>query len=391
MVFGPLFATSNTREKMVALTIDNPLVALQAATFASGYPSTLKTVWGISTFGKTPKEVALELLNKQQAQQARSTYTYVDPNAGKSVIPALIAGYDTSRIVSATPEQLAALQGATQITIDRTGGYEVSTLSASQGANDEVVNFLNQTGKAGTWTARVPTAVFSRVVSTKKEAMANGSFGLLSTSREFLDAWIAWQAYNPSPVIIEDGLAGVVKGALIGLAGLVTGGIATAAGASVGVAGAAASVGTIAAKTAGGGSINPSDFSGLAGATELLPTGPVANLGGNMGFDIGQVFGNAKSAIEQGMNDVLKQGGNAALGWLEGEAINLLSADKADKEKAFSAGVVDILNRPTASGSLGSYIGNQLQSPVMKNYGPYIIAGIGAIGVLALVIFSRRH
>lgn len=106
-----------------------------------------------------------------------------------------------------------------------------------------------------------------------------------------------------------------------------------------------------------------------------------------MGLDLDQLFGSAKEAISQGMNDVLKQGGNAAIGYLEGEAIAILAADKADKEKAFQEGVAQILTRPSSSNSFGAYVQNVAQSPIIKEYGGYIIAGAAVVAIV--VLFNR--
>lgn len=103
-----------------------------------------------------------------------------------------------------------------------------------------------------------------------------------------------------------------------------------------------------------------------------------------MGLDIGQVFGNAVEAVKNEGSDLLKMGWNAGLGYLEGEAIKILEADKADKQNAFKEGVTNVINRPTSADSFGAYVSNLASQPVIKQYGPYVIGGILLFGVLSV-------
>lgn len=99
-----------------------------------------------------------------------------------------------------------------------------------------------------------------------------------------------------------------------------------------------------------------------------------------MGISIDDLFGKAKAAAEQGMNDLLKTGGNAALGFLEGQAIDILQADKNKHEQSSQAAVQEILNRP--SSPFGEYVSNLMKNPVLNNYGPWIMFGLaGAVGL----------
>lgn len=105
-----------------------------------------------------------------------------------------------------------------------------------------------------------------------------------------------------------------------------------------------------------------------------------------MGFDINELFGKAQSAAEQGMNDLLKTGGNAALGYLEGQAINILKSDKAHHEEASQQAVTEIMNRPNSP--MGDYFSNLMRNPVLNNYGPYIVFGLA--GVLLIGMYIRK-
>lgn len=93
-----------------------------------------------------------------------------------------------------------------------------------------------------------------------------------------------------------------------------------------------------------------------------------------MGISIDDIFGKAKDAAAQGMNDLLKTGGNAALGFLEGQAVAVIQADQANHEQASQAAAQEILNRP--SSPFGDYISNLMQNPVLNQYGPVIIFGL---------------
>lgn len=105
-----------------------------------------------------------------------------------------------------------------------------------------------------------------------------------------------------------------------------------------------------------------------------------------MGLNLDQIFGNAKQAIEQTATDAWKTASHGALGYLENEAIKVLQADKAQNEKAFQTNVAEILKRPTAVDSMGNYISNLVQSPALKEYGPYVIGAVVLCFGVALLI-----
>jgi len=104
-----------------------------------------------------------------------------------------------------------------------------------------------------------------------------------------------------------------------------------------------------------------------------------------MGLDLDSLWGEAKKAAETGMNDLLKQGGNAGLGYLEQQAINTLQADKAQHEASYAQAVKDKLNQPSSPDSFGSYLSKITQSPVLQNYGIYIIGAVAVVVIVTLV------
>ena len=106
-----------------------------------------------------------------------------------------------------------------------------------------------------------------------------------------------------------------------------------------------------------------------------------------MGFDLNALFNNAKEAASQGMNDVLKIGGNAALGYLEDQAVQVIKADQAQHTEQAQAAITDVLNRPSTPNGIGAYFSGLVQNPALKQYGPYVIVGI--VAVVGLTLFLR--
>ncbi len=100
-----------------------------------------------------------------------------------------------------------------------------------------------------------------------------------------------------------------------------------------------------------------------------------------MGLDLDQLFGDAWKAAEQGMNDVLKTGGNAALGYLEDQAIAIIAADRDQHLKEAQDHTKEILSRPTAEGSFGEYLKSMIQSPTLQTFGAPMLMMFVAVGV----------
>lgn len=109
-----------------------------------------------------------------------------------------------------------------------------------------------------------------------------------------------------------------------------------------------------------------------------------------MGLDFSELFGNAKDAISQAVEDVK----NTGLPALEA-SLEKWGADKLNEMSKNSQGTVDqnvkeILNRPQDPNGIGAYISNTLKTPVVQQYGGLMIAGVVGIGVLAVLIFSKK-
>lgn len=106
-----------------------------------------------------------------------------------------------------------------------------------------------------------------------------------------------------------------------------------------------------------------------------------------MGISIDDIFGKAKAAAEQGMNDLLKTGGNAALGFLEGQAVAVIKADQASHEQAASQSAQEILNRP--SSPFGDYVSNLMANPVINQYGGPIVFGLVGVLLVGAIVFGK--
>lgn len=105
-----------------------------------------------------------------------------------------------------------------------------------------------------------------------------------------------------------------------------------------------------------------------------------------MGLDLNALFGKAEAAATQGMNDLLKQGGNAGLGYLEKSAIDVLSADKAQHDTAYQNAVTAQLQSPATPGSFAAYLQGLTQDPVLKQYGGTLIIAVIAIGAIGFLV-----
>jgi len=96
-----------------------------------------------------------------------------------------------------------------------------------------------------------------------------------------------------------------------------------------------------------------------------------------MGLDLSAMWDDAKKAASQGMQDALNQGGNAGLGYLEGQAISIIQADQSKHEQAAQNAAKEMLDRPPSK--FGSYLTNLYQQPIIKQYGVYILAGAAVL------------
>lgn len=106
-----------------------------------------------------------------------------------------------------------------------------------------------------------------------------------------------------------------------------------------------------------------------------------------MGINIDDLFGKAKDAASKGMDDLLKTGGNAALGFLEGQAVAIIKADQKNHEEASQAAAQEILNRP--SSPFGDYVSNLMKNPVLNQYGGPIIFGLVIVLLVGATVYGK--
>lgn len=107
-----------------------------------------------------------------------------------------------------------------------------------------------------------------------------------------------------------------------------------------------------------------------------------------MGLDIDALWGNAKEAINQGMNDLLKSGGNAAIGYLEQQAVNIISEDQKKHIQDAQAATQAIMSRPTDANSFGAYLSGIAQNAGVRQYGPAMMIAVVVVGVAAVFIYK---
>ena len=107
------------------------------------------------------------------------------------------------------------------------------------------------------------------------------------------------------------------------------------------------------------------------------------------GIKIDEMWGNVTKSAEQAIGDLWRNASSSVPAYIEGQAISILEADKKKHEAEFQRNAAEILARPTSADSFSAYISNQLQSPVIKQYGAPILIAIVAIGITAIMM-SRK-
>lgn len=98
---------------------------------------------------------------------------------------------------------------------------------------------------------------------------------------------------------------------------------------------------------------------------------------------------NAKNSIDQAWTDFKEAGVPALTAAAEKYAADLLTKQAEESSKTAQIAIGDILKRPSVDG-VGNYIKQELQSPIIKEYGGLAVGGMVAVGIAALIIFSRR-
>ena len=109
-----------------------------------------------------------------------------------------------------------------------------------------------------------------------------------------------------------------------------------------------------------------------------------------MGFSIDDLFGQAKEAVNKGLEDVKAIGipalQSAGEKWAANalqDAAKSLGQKSAEHDAALQTNVKELLSRPQEPGSFGSYFSQTIQGAGIGAYGPMIL-----IGVAGLVLFG---
>ena len=97
-----------------------------------------------------------------------------------------------------------------------------------------------------------------------------------------------------------------------------------------------------------------------------------------------------KDSVAQAWTDFQQAGVPALTASAEKYAADLLNKQAAEASKTASSAIQDILKRPTEPGGIGDYVKKELQNPIVKQYGGIAVGGAVAIGVVALLLFSRK-
>lgn len=105
-------------------------------------------------------------------------------------------------------------------------------------------------------------------------------------------------------------------------------------------------------------------------------------------MDFSELFGNVEDTAQQAWSDVINTGVPALQSSLEQWGIDVLTQQHAQTQQTVDTNVKELLSRPDSTG-FGSYISNTLKSPVMQQYGGWMVAGVVVVGIAALVIFRR--
>lgn len=114
-----------------------------------------------------------------------------------------------------------------------------------------------------------------------------------------------------------------------------------------------------------------------------------------MSFDVGKFFGDAGEKLwdEAGkLADTVIPGLTAAGASYAADALYGLAGDQ---KKQAQQGIQKILDSPPADpNSFGAYLSGIFSqagsNAALKSYGPYIIVGVLAVGVVAVVAFGRK-
>lgn len=115
-----------------------------------------------------------------------------------------------------------------------------------------------------------------------------------------------------------------------------------------------------------------------------------------MSFSLDDIFGEAKKAVENGLEQVKTVGipalQNAGEQWaanvLKDQANQLLNQNK-ETQKKLNEGVSQILNAPSNPNSFGHFLSEGIQGSVLSEKGLTITLAVIGIGVLGFILLKK--
>ncbi len=105
-----------------------------------------------------------------------------------------------------------------------------------------------------------------------------------------------------------------------------------------------------------------------------------------MGINWDDLWGQAQQAVDSGLKDLQNVGIPALQSAAEQWGIQVLTQQHAETTQQLNQNVKEVLDRPSKEGSFGSYLADAFKQPALKQYGPMILLGAGALVVLGLAL-----
>lgn len=105
-----------------------------------------------------------------------------------------------------------------------------------------------------------------------------------------------------------------------------------------------------------------------------------------MGINWDDIWGQAERAVNQGFNDLQTIGVPALQNAAEQWGIAVLTEQNKETSAQLKEVTKEVLNRPSAEGSFGSFLAEGFQAPVLEKYGPHILIGAVALIVVGVIV-----
>jgi len=105
-----------------------------------------------------------------------------------------------------------------------------------------------------------------------------------------------------------------------------------------------------------------------------------------MGINWDDIWGQAEAAVQQGFNDLQTVGVPALQNAAEQWGISVLQEQNKETSATLKEVTKEVLNRPSAEGTFGSFLAEGFQAPVLDKYGPHILIGAVALVVVGIIV-----